>query len=636
MDNIKNKNEEQRLFGEFPPVTTADWEAKILEDLKGADYEKKLIWKTAEGFSVKPYYRAEDLEAMGSLLDTLPGQFPFVRGNNAESNNWKICQEIETANPRAANALAREVLDKGANAVSLYAGKISGADDLKAMLEGIDPVKSSLCFHSSKSYAALAGLLVNHLGDKAGKASGSFNCDPVSHLLLNGNFHTSREKDLAEPVELVKSYSDKLPYYRMITVNAHHFHNSGSTLVQELAFALAAGNEYMALLTQNGISADKAAQSIKFSFAAGSNYFMEIAKLRAARLLWAKIVEQYNPASPESAKMHIHSVTADWNKTIFDPYVNMLRTTTESMSAVLGGADTITVLPFDIYYKEPDAFSMRIARNQQIILKEESGLDKVVDPAAGSYYIENLTASMADAAWKLFLETEEKGGMLEAVLSGFVQDAVAASAKQKNADIASRRTILLGTNQYPNLIENMLEKIQVDEEDEGEEEHQAGPAALYKVMVPYRGADGFEDLRLATEIYHSEEGPRPHVFLLTMGNLAMRKARAGFSTNFFGCAGYQITDNPGFATVDEGVKAALDAKADIVVICSSDEEYAEIVPAAARALKAARPEVLVVVAGYPKEILDSLKEAGVDEFIHVRTNVMESLYAFQQKLGVMY
>ncbi|MCO5255829.1 MAG: methylmalonyl-CoA mutase family protein [Lentimicrobium sp.] len=633
MDNTKNTNQADRLFGEFPPVTTAEWEARIQEDLKGADYEKKLIWKTAEGFAVKPYYRSGDMEGLASFGDALPGQFPYLRGNKADGNKWRICQDIETANPANANALAREVIAKGADALSLNAGNIDNTASLKTLLEGIDTGKISLNFNSAKSYPALAGMLVQHLGEAAGKTCGSFDCDPLSYVLLKGNYHTSREKDLGEVTELVENYGDKLPHFRLITINGHYFHNSGATLTQELAFALASGNEYMALLTSAGIPAGKAAESMIFVFATGGNYFMEIAKLRAARLLWARIVEQYQPASPESAKMRIHSVTANWNKTIYDPYVNMLRTTTEAMSAALGGADMITVLPFDLNYKEPDGFSMRMARNQQIILKEESSLDKVVDPAAGSYYIENLTASLADAAWRLFLEVEEKGGMTEAVQSGFIQNSVAASAAQKNAEIAARRTVMLGTNQYPNMTENMLDKIQTDEEEEDAEI--TDPVPVYKTMEPYRGADAFEDLRLATEIYESEEGHRPHVFLLATGNLAMRKARAGFSTNFFGCAGYKVTDNAGFNTVDEGVKAALEAKADIVVLCSSDEEYADIAPTAARALKAARPEIQVVVAGFPKELVEQLKAAGVDEFIHVRTNVLETLYAFQQKLGVM-
>jgi methylmalonyl-CoA mutase len=631
MDNVKTSADE-RLFQEFPPVTTGEWEEKIIQDLKGADYEKKLIWKTPEGVRVKPYYRAEDLEAVKELQNSLPGQFPFLRGNHTGRNDWKICQDIETADTAVANAQAREALAKGAEAVSLNVQKATDRESLARLLEGIDTEKSFLLFNSSKSYPAFAETLAAVLGSKAATASGSFDFDPVSYLLQKGNFHTSEQKDLGEAAELLKKAGDLLPGFRAITVNGDFFHNAGSTLVQELAFSLASGNEYLALLTGTGFEPGKAAAGITFNFAAGSNYFMEIAKLRAARLLWARIVEQYKPASADDAKMHIHVITANFNKTIYDPHVNLLRTTTEAMSAAIGGADVITVLPFDIDFREPDAFSMRLARNQQILLKEESNLDKVIDPSAGSYYIDSLSMSVAEAAWELFLKVEDMGGMVAAVKAGFIQATVAESARQRNADIASRKTVLLGTNQYPNLSEKVLDRIQAAEE---EEETEAGPVPIYRVMETYRGADAFEDLRLATEIYTAEEGHRPHVFLFTTGNLAMRKARAGFSTNFFGCAGYTITDNAGFSSVEDGVKAAIDAEADIVVLCSSDEEYAEIAPSAARQLKAAKPEIQVVVAGYPKEILETLKEAGVDEFIHVRTNVLESLYAFQQKLGIM-
>lgn len=632
MDNKQNINQPERLFQEFPPVSTDAWEAKIMEDLKGADYEKKLIWKTAEGFSIKPYYRAEDLENISAFAQSLPGQFPYIRGRKTGSNDWKICQDIETADIERANATATDALARGANAVSFNCEKVNSAQDFAELLKGIDTAKVTLNFNSAKSYPALAGWLTEVLGDNAAAANGSFDFDPISYVLLNGNFYASQQKDFEQLTEMLK-FKSSLPGFRLITINGQYFHNSGSTLTQELAFALASGNEYMAYLTTNGVDAATAAASFVFHFAAGSNYFMEIAKLRAARLLWAKIVEQYKPANEAAAAMHIHVTTANWNKTIYDPNVNMLRTTTEAMSAAIGGADLITVLPYDINFKEPDEFSTRIARNQQIILKEESSLEKVIDPAAGSYYIESLTASMADAAWALFLKVEEEGGMTEAVKTGFIQESVAGSAKMRNADIAARRMILLGTNQYPNLQENMLNRIQADVEDN--DEAPAAKPAIYKVMEPSRGADAFEDLRLATEIYESEEGRRPHVFLLTMGNLAMRKARAGFSSGFFGCAGYKVTDNAGFTSVEDGVNAAIAAEADIVVLCSSDEEYAEIAPAAAQKLKAAKPEMQVVVAGFPKELIDSLKAAGVDEFIHIRTNVLDTLYAFQQKLGVM-
>lgn len=636
MNNTEDNSKPGGLLSEFPGVATSEWEARIQQDLKGADYEKKLIWKTAEGLKVKPYYRAEDLDTIKSQIDTLPGEFPYLRGTAAESNDWLVCQDIETPSPEQASQQSVNAVSKGVTALSLNAKSLNGSAEVAMMLKGIDAEKISLNFNSSRSYIQFLGYLkqgLTNLGFDAKKIKGSVDFDPISYLLLKGNFHYSQEKDLIEAVDLIDLAEKELPGFKVITINGQYFHNSGSTLVQELAFALASGNEYLAFLTGKGLKVDQAATRMAFAFATGSNYFMEIAKLRAARMLWARIVEQYQPVNPESAKMYIHVSTANWNKTIYDPYVNLLRTTTEAMSAAIGGADQVTVLPFDLNYKEPDDFSMRIARNQQIILKEESSLDKVVDPSAGSYYIESLTSALAEAAWQLFLEVEEKGGMIEAIKAGFIQDQVVESAKQRIAEIAARKTIVLGTNQHPNTTEKMLDKIQAEEE--GEIIETPGLEPKYKTIEIFRASDGFEDLRLATEIWENEGNKIPHVFLLTTGNLAMRKARAGFSTGFFGCAGYKVTDNAGFASVDEGIKASIAAKADIVVLCSSDEEYAEFATDAAKAIKAANENTQVVIAGYPKEIVDSLKAAGVDEFIHVRTNVLDTLYAFQQKLGVM-
>jgi methylmalonyl-CoA mutase len=629
MDTQDEKNKQARLFDEFPGTDTQAWESKITEDLKGADYEKKLVWKTNEGFAVKPYYRAEDLEALNGQKDLIPGQFPYLRGTKPTGNDWRICQSIDIADIAEANRQALDSISKGATAVSLDASNVKSAADAENLLKGIDLSKTWVNLNSASSYLELLGYLY---GLQLDNAYITMDFDPISYALLKGNFHASEQEDMAEAAELLKNAAGKVPHLRGITVNAHFFHNAGSTLTQELGYALASGNEYLASLTSNGLSIDEAASKIIFNFATGSNYFMEIAKLRAARMLWARIVEQYKPKNDCSAKMRIHSVTANWNKTIYDPYVNVLRSTTEAMSAALGGADMITVLPFDYVYKDADTFSQRIARNQQIILKEESSLDKVADPAAGSYYIENLTASLADAAWKIFLETEEAGGMIAAIKAGTVQQKVAESAKKRRDDVASRKIVLLGTNQYPNLQENMLEKIQATEEEETETND---PVPAFKIMDTFRASDEFEDLRLATEIYEMEEGKRPRVFLFPIGNLAMRKARAGFSTNFFGTAGYTIIDGAGYASVQEGVNAALSANADIVVICSSDDEYPEIAPEATKALKAAKEEIQVVIAGYPKDIIESLKATGVDEFIHVRTNVLDTLYAFQQKLGVM-
>jgi methylmalonyl-CoA mutase len=626
-----------KLFSEFPPVSTDEWEAKIMEDLKGADYNKKLIWKTNEGFDIKPYYREEDLAKLG-YLDAQPGHYPFVRGNETKTNHWEIRQEMDSSDPKEANFQALNAMKRGATGISFGASGIKTLKHIETLLKGICFGDCTVHFRSASSYPDLANLFAeyirkHHLNKVVIK--GSFDFDPLSYLLLEGDFWKSEESDIAQVAEMMGLGIKLLPGFKMITVNGQLFHNSGSTLVQELAFSLASGNEYLANATSNGYTIDEVASRMTFSMAAGSNYFMEIAKLRAARLLWARIVEQYKPGDESSMLMNIHSGTSNFNKTLYDPYVNVLRTTTEAMSAVLGGTHSLSITPFDAFYKEPDEISTRISRNQQIILKEETYLENVIDPAAGSYYIENLTDAIARSAWELFKKVEEMGGMLTAIKAGYIQDEINKQAEQRKLDVANRRMIVLGTNQYPNMGEKMLEKIQIEDEVAGFSAETGEKKTAFKKLEIRRATDDFDDLRLDTEIFVEDGNKRPSVFLFTIGNLAMRKARAMFSTNFFGCAGYLVIDNPGFMTVTDGVEAALKSKSEIVVICSSDEEYAEIAPAIASELKKKKKDILVVIAGYPKEIVDSLKAAGIDEFIHVRTNVLETLSAFQEKLGIV-
>ena len=639
----------EKLFSTFPPVTKAEWEERIMADLKGADYQKKLVWKTSEGFDVKPYYRDEDTQGIGTL-NVLPGEFPFVRGNNTRSNDWEIRQDIETDDETEANRLAVDAIKRGATGIGMVAADLETEQDVDNLLKGINPAEVAIHFGAAPSYPELlrnvAAFAKAHKLPVE-KMKGSFDFDPISYLLLNGDFWKSEKSDLGQVATMIKLGKENLPAMKMVNVNGHYFNSAGATIAEELGFSLASGNEYLAQATAAGLSVDDAAQRMMFSFGIGSNYFMEIARLRAARMLWAKIVEQYKPASDASMQMYIHSTTSAWNKTLFDPYVNLLRSTTEAMSAVIGGTQSLSILPFDTFYKDPDEFSTRLARNQQIILKEEVYLDKVVDPSAGSYYIENLTQLIAEAAWKVFLQVEEKGGMVEAVKAGFVQEIIEKSAAQRLEDIANRRLIQLGTNQYPNLNEEMLgqihfaeedeeleEEIYADEDMEIDDEDEDEAPSTYKKLVLFGGSDAFDQLRLATEQFVEEGNKKPAVFLFNIGNLAMRKARAMFTTNFFGCAGYEILDNSGFQTVDEGVEAAKASNAEIVVICSSDDEYATLGAEIATKLKAANKEIILVVAGYPKEILDTLKQAGVEEFIHVRSNLLQTLESFQEKLGI--
>ena len=451
-----SNNKEQKLLAEFPPVSTQEWEEVIAKDLKGADYEKRLVWKSAEGFSVRPYYRSEDFEKVGHI-GTGIGEFPYVR-STGKCNRWLVHQTIDALDMGAANATALKAIAVGTEAIGFrIKSREFTAADLDTLMKGIDITQTEVTFTGRNVMQAAELMLAKAAkeGIDPEKARVNFAIDPIiSRLSLKGAFGCCEDgsKCFADIKTLVTKGSE-YKKMRFVGVAGHQFHNSGSTIVQELAFSLAAGHEYLVRLMEAGLTADQAAGAIRFSMAVSANYFMEIAKFRAARMLWANIVKAYKPECDCSEKILAHAVTSKWNLTAYDPYVNMLRGTTEAMSASIAGIHSLEVLPFDAAYEAPTEFSARIARNVQLLLKNESHFDSVVDPSGGSYYIEHLTQSIADQAWKLFREVEDKGGYIAAFKSGFIPEAVAASAAAKDKNIATRREILLGTNQYPNFTE---------------------------------------------------------------------------------------------------------------------------------------------------------------------------------------
>ncbi|MBI5218714.1 MAG: methylmalonyl-CoA mutase small subunit [Bacteroidia bacterium] len=628
--------ENKKIFNEFPPVSTEKWEELIQKDLKGADYEKKLVWKTPDGLKINPYYREENLSGL-EYLSVLPGVFPFIRGNKKD-NAWEIRQDIiidsiDEANSKAVNALA-----KGAHAITFSTKNIEFKKqaEFSLLIKGINLEKTPLHFISGKQSPIILNFLdeeiqkQNTCGEHSrtidrNKINGSINLDCIGYLTTTGNFFESEEADFVQLKKAIFEAETKFPNFKLIAISGYSLHNAGSSIVQELAFSLAMGNEYLGRLTELGLTADEILPHIHFNFAVGSSYFLEIAKLRAARLLWATLANAYKPHSQEATKAHIHSVTSYWNKTMYDPYVNLLRTTTEAMSSIIGGTDSLSVKPFDIGFKKSDEYSERIARNQQILLKEESFLDKINDPAAGSYYIENITNAIAEEAWKLFLSVESKGGYIVAFKQEFIQKEIHAVAQQRYLNIALRKDILLGTNQYPNTLEEAGKNLTLQCSQKRKE-------PFGNIIAPpikhYRGAEAFEELRLKTE---KHPGGKPSVFLLTFGNPAMRKARAGFSANLFNCAGFHVINNHGFKTIDEGVKESIKQKANIVVICSSDDEYAEIVPVIYEKLKG---KTILVLAGYPKALVDNFRAMGLKHFIYRGCNVLEILQNIQKKLGL--
>ena len=616
----------EKLFSDFSPVSTQEWMDKITVDLKGADFEKKLVWRTNEGFKVKPFYRQEDLEGL-KTTEGLPGQYPYIRGIKKDDNTWFIRQDITVNDAAEANAKALDILNKGVDSLGFHIkAKELNAEYLDTLLKDICCECVELNFSTCQRHTLqLSQLLVAYFQKKGyapAKLKGSLNFDPISKMMQKGKDVSAVIATGKELVETLAAY----PHFRCIAVNSVQLNNAGAYIYQELGYALAWGNEYLNQLVEAGVPAALAAKKIKFNFGISSNYFMEIAKFRAARMLWANIVKAYNPQCECACKMIAHAETSSFNLTLFDAHVNLLRTQTEAMSAAIAGVNSITVTPFDKAYETPNNFSERIARNQQLLLKEESHLNRIVDPAGGSYYIENLTVSIAKQAWDLFLQVEEAGGMVKSIFDESVQNAVNASNKARHEAVSKRKEILLGTNQYPNFNELAGEKTPSEHKCCCGGGHNHEEEASFAKLETSRAASEFEALRLQTE--HS--GKRPKAFMLTIGNLAMRQARAQFSCNFLACAGYEVIDNLGFPTVEEGVEAAMKANADIVVICSSDDEYAEY---AIPAFKAVNGRAMFIVAGAPA-CMEELKAAGIENFIHVRCNVLETLKEYNEKLGI--
>jgi len=610
----------EKLFTEFPPVPTEKWEEVITADLKGADYERKLVWKTGEGFNVRPYYRAENLEGI-KFLGSQAGEFPYVRGTHAH-NRWRVHQTVSVVCPKEANAEALKILNAGVDSLGFcIASADFSAADLDMLLKDIciPAVEITFCGEKMANVAELVLAKVEKEGIAKEDVRIAFCIDPlVKGLSSKGDFCSPNgEKCIARIVELIHK-TKEYKHVRIVTVAGQTFGNSGSTIVEELAFTLSAGHDYLVRLTDAGLDVDAAARKLRFSFSVSSNYFMEIAKFRAARMLWANIVKGYGPAKNCACKMQIHAETSRWNQTVYDPYVNMLRGTTEAMSATIAGVHSLEVMPFDASFENPTEFSKRIARNVELLLKNESHFDQVVDPAGGSYYVENLTQSIAAEAWKLFLEIEEKGGYTEAYKAGLIVERIKASAAAKDKNIATRRQTLLGANQYPNFTEVAGKEITA--------ESVTRKQAAGNVLVPYRGAMAFEEMRLHVD----RSGKEPKAFMLTCGNLGMARARSQFSCNFFACAGIKVIDNTYFKSIEEGAKAALESKAQIVVVCASDDDYAEAAPKVKELLGG---KAILVVAGAPA-CAPELEAQGITNFINVKSNVLETLKFYLKEMGI--
>lgn len=705
-----------QISKDFPYPTYEEWRKSAEQTLKGAPFEKKLISKTYEGIDLQPIYRQEDVAEIAHL-NQWPGFGPYGRGSKAAGYTvqpWAICQELPYPTAQEFNQAARYDLERGQTAISLLLDKatllgqdpdeaqvgdvgqggvsIATVDDLAEALAEIDLEQTPIFVQASSAAlptTALLMALVRRQGKDTAKLRGGIEMDPLGTLVREGTFPRSVAGAYDKMAELIIWAKTNAPNLSLVTVHGQPYHNGGAHAVQELAFVLATAVEYIRELLARHLSIDEAAPRFRFSFSIGSNYFMEVAKLRAARMLWAKVVAAFG-GSEVSQKMTMHGRTSAWNKTVYDPYVNMLRTTTEAFAGIVGGCDSLHVSCFDEAVRLPDEFSRRIARNSQIILQKESHLTQVIDPAGGSWYVEQLTDTLSKKAWQLFQAVESQGGMFKALQAGFPQEQVAKTAQERANNLAQRKDIMVGTNMYPNLSEKRLEVRTPDyaalhkkranyvseyrtamdnpqstlvldklakilNADSASLLEAAIEAALagatlgeiartartgdeakttLKAIGVHRGAEMFESLRRAAEAYQAKTGSLPRAFLANMGPIPQHKARADYASGFLQVGGFAVIGNNGFATVAEAAQAALASGAPLVVICSTDETYPELTPPLVESIKAAKPETLVILAGYPTEHVEAFKAAGVDEFIHIRANVYDTLARLQQKLGI--
>ncbi|HEY1113475.1 MAG TPA: methylmalonyl-CoA mutase family protein [Chitinophagaceae bacterium] len=598
-----------KLFSGFAPSSKEQWKARAIEDLKGADFDKKLVWKTDDGFSVYPFYTKEDVQA----IDTLQAQDRlFAR----EKREWVRYATVAVTNPLTANKHARHLVKCGATGI-LFTFTDPGEPDFPVLLKGLEPAVLPIAFASGQPSVALLSEYFTYLYEQRvnpERISGFYATDVLESWATTGE-----EPDL-ETVANLLHLGAGAPGFKSLVVQSHAFANAGANTSQELAFTLNKVTDYLDKLTEFGVTKEVVTNSLMLHLAVGGDYFFEIAKFRAVRVLLKSILDLYGS---EAEAVPVLASNALWSKSFYDPYVNLLRNTTEAMAAVLGGCDALLVQPHDSGYAEPSAFSQRVALNVSNLLKEEAYFDKVVDPAAGCYYIESLTTLLADKALSLFREVETEGGFMGAFRNGLVQEQIRIVREKKEAEIASRRRVYVGTNKYPNGQEKMVLPT-VREPQERRDD--------LTLLVPQRATRLFEELRTRTLAHTQATGFTPRVYLATFGNLAMRKARAAFSGEFFGTAGFTILGEFFYEDPVKGAQESAASEADIVVICSSDADYETGALAFAQAFKAAAADKQLVLAGYPEALVQSLKEAGVDCFIHVKTNVIEVLTQFQNKL----
>ena len=706
---IIKKAESQTNFPEVPldefEIPTYDaWKEACIELLKGAPFEKKLFTKTYEGITFEPMYFHDKTEPI-LPKQSYPGAGDYLRGATANgyvNAPWGIAQACDETFPAENNELLKHEIDKGS---TIYNVKLDCATkkakdarncekpgcggvslttlgDVETLLAGLKLDKYPLYVYAGESSAPILALIlaaVKKNGGDVSKLRGFVGANPIAELTANGKLSQPLDKLYDEMAATAKWAVKNAPELKTVFVNSDVFSNGGANDVQELAYSLSTAVTYLRAMLERGLTIDEAAEQIQFGFSIGANFFMQVAKLRAIRPIWAEIIKAFG-GSESVQHIHVTARPASFFKTVYDPYVNLLRGTTQLFSAVVGGLESYENAPFDEPIRKGDEFSRRIARNMQIILQEEFGLLQPIDPAGGSWAVETLTKQIKEKIWAEFQLVEGKGGIVAALKEGYPQDEIAKVLDARFKAIASRRDRIVGNNMYANMTEERLDPRPEDFAENKKartadiEKFLAGvdaKAALAKVdannfatvidaaaagatvaeiraalgtgesetvktIDKHRWSEKFEALRETTEKFKADKGDNVKIFLANMGPIPQHKARADFTTGFLQVGAFEVLGNNGFETVDDAAKAAKESGADAVVICSTDATYPEIVPALAPKLHEVLPNATVYLAGTaPAELVETYKAAGIDDYINIRSNCYQTLTAMQKKKGMI-
>lgn len=693
-----DKTSDLNLKAEFPPQSWEEWINAVQETLKGADFDKVMKTQTYEGITLNPIYRKEDLAKL-KHLDCLPGKAPYIRGNNPDGYlkaAWYVAQNQDNPDLKMLNAELLDELNRGLTELNfkLHPASLSGrlpspsdADargialstlaDMHVLLEGIDLSVLPIYLQSKSVSPVILALLNSYIKEKGldlRSTEASIGFDPISEFAECGKLPFEFERIWEMMYQMVFWADMKAPKIRTICIDAPVYEHAGASSTQELAIAIAIAIGYIKGLIEKGLSIEQIAPRFQLNLSLGSNFFMEIGKIRAARLLWSEMIKAFG-GSEAAQKVWIHGVSARFNKSTFDPWVNVLRTSTEAFSAVIGGVDSLDVACYDELIQTRDAFSKRIARNQQIILREEAHFDRVIDPAGGCYYIEELSSEIADKAWSIMQTIESKGGMLKALVAGEIHAMIATVANIRIDNVEKRKDVFVGVNMYANPEETplpisntesdwVLAALQrISNTDNGKAEsiaylhnnlnneylidmitdawmHNANLAEICSAMgmgktnsleigaLPERRAvQSIEEIREHVQKHTGNKS----IFMFNIGKLAAIKARLDFSLGFLQVAGFNVINKGAFDNVNDAMEALALSGADSICLCALDDDYPQIVNEICERNK----EKTILLAGYPSDMVETYKQMGVQIFIHLRANAAKTLSDIAQRMGVI-